>query len=296
MNPVPRTVLVTGAPGLIGQATVRYLADRGATVRALGRTADEIAAAAPGWSDAVVPLVGDARDADVVADALAGCDAVVHLAAIPHPSLGSAREVFTNNVDATFTVLAAAADAGVRRAVIASSIHAYGGALNPAAPAPAYFPLDEDLPTDIGDAYSLSKQVDELAARMTARAWGLSVVALRFPLVKTREELSRIAAEVARDPAPMMATGWAYLQLDDAAEAVAVALVTPVTGAHVVGLSASDTLVAIPTADLLAAHAPEVPLRRPVTGYQSLVDTSRAQALLGLAPGRSIHPRRDGRP
>ena len=261
-------VLVTGAAGLIGAATVRHL------------TAADVA---------VVELVGDATDEHGVGAAVQGCDAVVHLAALAHPSMGTPREVFTNNVVATFTVLAAAHEHGARRVVLASSINASGVPMNPHGPLPAYFPLDEDLPVDIADAYSLSKQVDEHSAAMAARAWGLDVVALRFPLVRARAELAEIAAEVAADPAGAMRTGWSYLLVADAARAVHAALVAPVTGAHVVGLSAADTLLAVPTRTLLDTYAPTVHRRRTFTGTEPLVDTTRARQLLGFEPHESLH-------
>ncbi|MFL6122674.1 NAD-dependent epimerase/dehydratase family protein [Actinophytocola sp.] len=262
-------VLVTGAAGTIGGAVMRDLAARGV---------------------AVTELPGDATDERGVGAAVEGCAAVVHLAALAHPSLGTPRAVFTNNVVATFTVLAAAAEHGARRVVLASSVNASGIPMNPHGPLPAYFPLDEDLPIDIADAYSLSKQVDEHAAAMAARAWGLDVVALRFPLVKPRAELLEIAAEVAKDPAGAMRTGWSYLTVDDAARAVHAALVAPVTGAHVVGLAAADTLLAVPTQSLVDTYAPDVPCRRSFAGTEPLIDTTRARELLGFEPRESIHP------
>jgi nucleoside-diphosphate-sugar epimerase len=280
----PRRILVTGAGGTIGRRVVEQLLGAGSDVIAL--TVDD-AYRAPEPADTVI---ADAADEEAVSATLRGCDAVVHLAALAHPSLGSPREVFTNNVVSTFTVLCAAAALGIRRAVIASSINAYGVPFNPHAPLPAYFPLDERLPVDIADAYSLSKRVDEQSAMMAARAWAIDVVAFRFPLVKEADELLAVAADVARAPETMMRTGWAYLTVQDAARAVDAALRAPVHGAHVVGLSAVDTLLARPTEELLDGYAAGVPRRRRFSGRAALIDTGRARDLLGLAPGRSIHP------
>lgn len=281
--PELRRVLVTGAAGIIGRAVVAELDARGTQVVAMSSTAPA------DWRTTARVVIADAADERALDDALTGCDAVVHLAALAHPSLGTPVEVFTNNVDATFTVLARAAAGGVQRAVIASSINAFGVPMNPHGPLPAYFPLDEELPGDVADAYSLSKRVDELSAAMAARTWGIDVVALRFPLVKADAELRHIAAEVAEDPVTMMRTGWSYLRLADAATAIIAALTAPVTGAHVVGLSAHDNLLWRPSADLVATYAPGVEVRRPLRGTESLIDTARAQRLLGLLPGSSIH-------
>ncbi|GAA5185274.1 NAD(P)-dependent oxidoreductase [Rugosimonospora acidiphila] len=279
----PYRVLVTGASGTIGRRTVDTLVEAG-----IGVTA--VSVDGPGdWPAPVRGLRIDATDEAAMAEAMDGCEAIVHLAALAHPSLGTPLRVFTNNVVSTFTVLTLAAQGGIGRAVIASSINASGINLNPHAPAPAYFPLDEDLPADIADAYSLSKRVDELSAAMVARTWGLDVVALRFPLVKSPEELRSIGAETAQDPASMMRTGWAYLTVDDAARAVLCALRAPLPGAHVIGVSAADTLLDLPSEDLLDRYAPGVARRRRFADREALIDTTRARTLLGFEPAQSVH-------
>lgn len=277
-----RRVLVTGADGSIGRAAVTGLREAGYDVTGLSLRYDHA-------STADRPLIGDARSTVDVAAALDGVDAVVHLAAIPHPSLGTPEEVFENNVAATFNVLSQAGQRGIGRVVIASSINAFGVPMNVNPVVPAYYPLDEEVHVDISDAYSLSKSVDEQSARMAWRRWGINVIALRFPLVKTREQLQRFAANAERDPSTMAREGWAYLDLRDGVRAVIAALESPATGAHVVGLAADDILIDRPTDELLREYAPTVPVRRPVAGRDALVDTSRARELLGFTPQYSIH-------
>lgn len=277
-----KRVLVTGADGSIGRAAVDGLHAAGYDVTGLSLRYDHS-------STADRALIGDARSAGDVAAALDGVDAVLHLAAIPHPSLGTPEEVFENNVAATFNVLAQAGQAGVGRAVIASSINAFGVPMNVNDVEPAYYPLDEEVEADIADAYSLSKSVDEQSARMAWRRWGTNVIALRFPLVKSREELFRFRTMVERDPSGMAREGWAYLDLRDGIRAVVAALESPAAGAHVVGLAADDILIDRPTDELLREYAPNVPLRRPVQGRAGLVDTTRARELLGFVPQYSIH-------
>jgi nucleoside-diphosphate-sugar epimerase len=281
----PRRVLVTGAAGGIGHETVRDLVAHGSAVTAL-----DIAGTLPPEADRHVH--GDAGDPTVVGAALADVDAVVHLAAIPHPSLGTPEHVYRTNVTATFTVLATAGEAGVRRAVIASSINASGIPFNPHDIAPAYYPIDEDLPVDIADAYSLSKNADERTAAMAHRTWGIDVVALRFPLTKDEPTLREVAAVTARDPAHTVREGWSYLDVRDAARAIRLALVVELAGAHVVGLGAEDTLLDADTEVLLGRWAPGVPHRRPMPGRTAAVDVTRARELLGFTPRWSIH--RDG--
>ena len=173
--------------------------------------------------------------------------------------------------------------------MIASSINAFGVPMNHHDVMPAYFPIDEQIPTDIDDWYSLSKYSDELTAQMVARHWGMDVVALRFPLVDSVEGLRRTAERLKTDPAASRREGWSYLDLRDAAEAVHRALVGEWRGCHVVGLSAVDTLLDRPTAELLREHASMVALRSAPPGRSALIDTTKARQLFGFSPSHSVH-------
>ena len=280
-------VLVTGADGLIGRAVTDLLVRSGFGVTALSREF-----AAPSKADRIE--IGDARSAEVMSRAARDADGIVHLAAIPHPTLDTPREVFTSNVTSTFTVLAEAGERGIHRVVLASSINAFGVPMNHHDVMPAYFPIDEDIPTDIADAYSLSKLTGESAARMAHRLWGTTVVSLRFPFVGSRDTLVTRKPKIESNPGLLVREGWSYLDLRDAAGVVLAALTAPVDGAIVVGVAAQDPLVDGSTAELLDEFAPGVPIRRPIGARESLVDTTRARTLLGFTARHSVHhPDRD---
>lgn len=280
-TPDPRRVLVTGAGGRIGRAVCRELSRRRVAVTAVDVRAGEVEGA-----DRVVGL--DVTDQAALLDALGDADALVHLAAIPHPSLGTPFDVYRTNAVAAFAALSAAGEAGLSRIVLASSINASGVPFDPERSLPAWYPIDEDLPERIGDAYSLSKRSGELAARMAARLWDLDAVSLRFPLVAPLDDLERVAARDREDPAARVREGWSYLALEDAARAVHAALVAPVTGAVVVGLAAAETTLEQPTEVALGRWAPGVPLRRPLPGRSSAVDAGRARELLGFVPSIAL--------
>jgi nucleoside-diphosphate-sugar epimerase len=272
----PSRVLVTGAAGHFGRRLVAHLHELGiATTGLVLSTSDSSPA------DRVV--VGNATDPASVRAALTDVDAVVHLAAIPTPTLGSAPEVFGGNTLATFVVLDEAGRAGVRRAVIASSFSATGLPFSPVPAQPAYLPVDEELPSNVADPYALSKQVDELTAAMAWRAYGLSTVALRLPFLG--EPDGRLAArsdQVTAQPEAGVPDLWSYLDYRDAAVACVAALTVAPPGCHVVGLSAPLTLSPHPTEALLERYLPDVPRRTGFPGRASLVDTSRASELLGF--------------
>jgi nucleoside-diphosphate-sugar epimerase len=215
-------------------------------------------------------------------DALTDVDLVVHLAALAHPSAGTPYDVYTTNVVSTFNVLAQAGALGIKRAVVASSINAYGVPMNPHGVLPAYYPLDEQIPTDVADWYSLSKQNDENTARMVWRRWGMDVVSLRFPHVNSAEILLRQVDGFRADPAPGVREGWAYLDTRDAAYAIELGLTATLSGAHKFFVAAPTTNAPYETEALLDAFAPGVPRLRRFTGHEVPIDLTAVRTVLGF--------------
>jgi nucleoside-diphosphate-sugar epimerase len=278
-------VLVTGSAGRVGRPLVRELLVAGYDVTAAVDGRADTMGQLPAELDGARVSTGDACDQTAVARAVEGVDAVVHLAAIPHPSRGTAFEVFTNNVTATFAALTAAGEAGVSRVVIASSINATGIPFNRHRPTPAYFPLDSEMPVDHDDAYSLAKYCDEASLRMACRHWGMTGFALRLPLMTTDETIGETMASAARDPGAGVREGWSYLDVRDGARAFRLAVEARVEGAHVVMVASGTTLLDEPTELLLARHAPGVPVRRPIPGRSVPIDLEPARRLLGFSAG-----------
>ncbi|BCJ39391.1 NAD-dependent epimerase [Actinoplanes ianthinogenes] len=268
-------VLVTGAAGLVGRAVLDLLAARGRPVTAL--VLDPVTDLP---ADRVV--TGDARDPQVVAEALRDVDAVIHLAAIPHPDADPAEEVFGRNSLATFTVLDHAGRAGIRRAAIASSYAICG---LPFARRPLrmpYLPIDARLPLQITDPYALSKRADEATAEMVALRYGTDVVALRLPFIgdpagRLRETAERFAA----DPGSGAPDVWSYLDTRDAARALVAALEPASPGCHVLYVAAPRILAPQPTEWLLDRFHPGVP-RPHFPGRTVPIDLEPARELLGF--------------
>ncbi|MEE6257757.1 NAD-dependent epimerase/dehydratase family protein [Plantactinospora sonchi] len=280
----PTRVLVTGADGTVGRPTVETLVDHGIAVTALSRSWS-----APTPADRV--FTGDAADEVLVRDALSDVDAVVHLAATAHPDLDTPRAVFVGNTSATFTVLSCAGEAGIRRAVIASSINAFGIPMNRHDVMPAYYPLDEASPVAHDDAYSLSKWVDERIGAFACSRWDMTVVALRFPLVRElaalRDTVRRMIA-IPGEQARLAREGWAYLEMADAVDAILRGLTQPISGMHTLLVAAADTILDQSTEDLLDRYAAHVERRQRFDGRRAPIDTSAARRVLGWAPAVSL--------
>jgi nucleoside-diphosphate-sugar epimerase len=168
-------VLVTGATGFVGRALVRRLLADGREVRAAVRLG---ATALP--REVKTALVGDiGPDTDWRA-ALAGVDAVVHLAArahIVHDSSPDAHALYRAvNTLGTLRLAEAAATAGVRRFVFLSSVRVHGERSTGA-------PFTESSPLAATDPYGRSKAEAERGLAALAAAGGLEPVILRPPLV-----------------------------------------------------------------------------------------------------------------
>ncbi len=147
------TVAVTGPTGEIGQAVVTALERSREVGRVLGMARRAFDPARRGWKK-VSYRRGDVLDEGAVADLVKDADVVVHLAFI---IMGSSRESSTVNLSGSRNVFQAAALAGVKRLVYASSVAAYGfHRENPQ-------PLTEEVPArgTAGHYYSAQKAAVE---------------------------------------------------------------------------------------------------------------------------------------
>ncbi len=116
-------VMVTGGTGFIGSHTARALHAAGHRVRLLVRDREKLRRV---YAEAgFVPddlVVGDAADEGSVAQALRGCDAVLHAAALVDLRRKMARRVLETNAAAVACVVAGAAKRGLPRIVYVSSM------------------------------------------------------------------------------------------------------------------------------------------------------------------------------
>jgi dihydroflavonol-4-reductase len=117
-------VLVTGAAGFIGSHVTRLAVEAGHEVRALHLPGEDLRNLA-GLDCEKFP--GDVTDGEAMRRATRGRDQVFHLAAIYALWTRNPRRLWQVNVDGTRTVLEAARENGVRRAVVTSSIARFGG-------------------------------------------------------------------------------------------------------------------------------------------------------------------------
>nr|ART40114.1 K151 [uncultured bacterium] len=265
-------IVVTGGSGQFGRQVIRDLAAHGHGVLSLDRTAHPDGFR-PSW-------VVDVTQPGDLYQAMRGADALVHLAAIPAPRLAPDTTTFNNNVAAAYNALKAAADTGVKRVVVASSIAAYGYIYAPSLIAPDYLPLDEAHPCRPVDPYGLSKVVGETIAESFARG-GMTIVSLRFPGIYFDPKF-QLLAERMKDPRGRAPGCWTYIDARDAAAACRLALTADLTGHTVFNVAAPNSNMRQPTDELIRQFFPHVKTKPGLTGNWSGMDSTKAQRGLGF--------------
>lgn len=216
-------VLITGGAGFIGSHLSDHLLARGYDVRIFDSLLPQVHAGGrkPDYLNPDAEFVkGDVRDRDAVRDALAGVDAVVHLAARVGvgQSMYAIDDYASANTLGTATVLQCLIDRPVERLVVASSMSIYGEGLyrttegrletagrrsmddirqgrwepvaedgSPLLPVPT----PESKPPDLASVYALSKFDQERLSLLVGSAYGVPTIALRFfNVYGTRQALS----------------------------------------------------------------------------------------------------------
>ena len=121
----------------------------------------------------IYPNGGDVRDVDTLSDAMQGCDAVIHLAAmwLLHCK-DFPRTAFHVNIEGTFNVLEACVKNKIKRLVYSSSASVYGDAFE--------VPMTELHPFNNKNFYGATKIAGEAMCRAYHDRYGLSYVGLRY--------------------------------------------------------------------------------------------------------------------
>ena len=196
---------ITGANGFVGRATLAAVRQAGHDVAAMLRRPDAMAGA--DFEVRAIDAIGPNTD---WGGRLAGLDAVIHLAARVHVMTDRAADPLAEfravNRAGTLRLAEAAAAAGVKRFVFASSIKVNGEA-TPWSPAGGGHPFRADDPAAPQDPYGISKWEAEQALAALAAQGVIEVVVVRPPLVYGRGaggNIARLAGLVRRGiPLPL---------------------------------------------------------------------------------------------
>ncbi|MFK8332737.1 NAD-dependent epimerase/dehydratase family protein [Pseudomonas sp. BJa5] len=168
-------ILITGGAGFIGSHLSDALLEKGYAVRIL----DDLSTGKPGNLQIDNPrlelIEGDVADADLVLRAAAGCQAVVHLAAVAsvQASVDDPVKTHQSNFIGTLNVCEALRINGIKRVLFASSAAVYGNNGEGLA-------IDEDTPKAPLTPYAVDKLAGEQYLDFYRRQHGLEPVVFRF--------------------------------------------------------------------------------------------------------------------
>ena len=263
-------IAVTGSSGSVGKAIVKLALEQGHEVLCIDRVNAE--------SQLAPFLQVDLSDYDETLKAFHGCDAVIHMAAIPAPGRHPDHVVHNNNVVSSYNVLRAAAKLGITHVCQASSVNATGLAYS-RWPRFDYFPLDEEHPTYNEDPYSLSKWICEEQGNSFARRYeGMVIASMRFHWVVPDRAFAAQSKWYGQTQA--VKNLWAYVTHDAAARACLLSLIADLKGHEVFYIAAPNTVSDIPSLELKKEFFPAVPVRGDLSGHKSFFNSSKAERLL----------------
>ncbi len=167
-------ILVTGGAGFIGSHLVRALLERGDDVNVIDDLSTDLEHRLTAIEGRATVVRGDIRDEATLDQVMAGCDAVLHQAAIPSVARSVRDPVLSDAVNAggTIQVMRSAARAGVRRVVAAGSSSVYG--------ASPEMPRRESQTPDPRSPYAVSKLAMEGYVHALGSLAGIETVVLRY--------------------------------------------------------------------------------------------------------------------
>ena len=266
-------IAVTGGSGHTGRAVVKHLILHGYNVRIIDKN--------PPIENDIPYTLCDLQEFGQAIGCLGGCEAVVHLAAIPRPIYHPSHIVFRTNVIATYNVFEAAAVLGIRRVIYASSISVTGYPFYERFFEPKYLPIDEDHPSAPQDAYAISKHLGEEIAKAFVRRTGMTAISLRLPWVHTPETFRSDISPHHEDPLFGASNLWSYVDVRDAAQAFQLSLESAPGGYDNFYISAPDTFMEVDSVDLAKDFYPHSAIRPTLSGNISLISSDKASQYLG---------------
>lgn len=268
-----KSVLVTGAAGLLGSYVAQAFRDAGYRV-----VATDIAA-----RDGADVIAADLMQLDRAVALIRDVDHVVHIASLPRPVGYRTQDVHATNTTLMFNVVEAMERNGINSLLYASSFSVLGLPFGARPVVPDYFPLDSAHATRALDIYALTKLMGETAVDYWVARTGGRGVSLRMPWIQYEGTFSRDVLP-RRDTSDARLDLWAYIDARDAARAFVLAAQAGLSGHHRYFISAADTYSERETAALLDEYYPGVPLKEPLDGFSSLISNREAEALTGFRP------------
>ena len=288
--------LVTGGAGFIGSNICKKLVSQGCFVRVIDNLLTGKKDNLSAISDRIEFIEADMGDEKIVRSAMKGIDVCLHQGALPSVprSIDDPAATHKHCVDATFTLLLAARDVGIKRFVYASSSSAYGDTPT--------LPKVETMPTSPLSPYAVGKLVGEYYCSVFYKVFGLETISLRYfnvfgphqdPASQYAAAIPAFVTAILRDEPPTIygdgEQSRDFTYIDNVVEANLLAARAERTAGEVINIACGeivtvnkiiDMINGLVGRDIKPIYAPS----RPGDVKHSLADISLAQKTIGFKP------------
>ena len=288
--------LVTGGAGFIGSNICKKLISQGCSVRVVDNLLTGKKSNLADVIDRIEFIEADMGDSQVARRAMKDIDVVLHEGALPSVPLSVDDPAATHRhcVDATFTLLLAARDAGVKRFVYAASSSAYGDTPT--------LPKVETMPPSPLSPYAAAKLVGEYYCSVFYEVFGLETISLRYfnvfgpnqdPTSQYAAAIPAFVTAILKDEPPTIygdgEQSRDFTYIDNVVEANLLAARAKQTRGEVINIACGQAVTVNAIIDMINQMVgkkvkPKYTDPRPGDVKHSLADITAAEDLIGFKP------------
>jgi nucleoside-diphosphate-sugar epimerase len=288
--------LVTGGAGFIGSNICGKLVSQGCFVRVIDNLLTGKRSNLADIADKIEFIEADMGDERIAHSAMKDIDVVLHQGALPSVprSIDDPAATHKHCVDATFTLLLAARDAGIKRFVYASSSSAYGDTPT--------LPKVETMQPQPLSPYAVGKLVGEHYCSVFSKVFGLETISLRYfnvfgpyqdPTSQYAAAIPAFVTAILKDEPPTVfgdgQQSRDFTYVDNIVEANLLAARAEHTAGEVINVACGEAVTVNATIDMINELVgkdirPIYDAPRPGDVKHSLADISLAQDLIGYEP------------
>jgi len=292
--------LVTGGAGFIGSNICSRLVSQGCFVRVIDNLLTGKKSNLADIIDSIDFIEADMGNEDAARSAMKNIDVVLHQGALPSVprSVDDPAATHRHCVDATFTLLLAARDAGIKRFVYAASSSAYGDTPT--------LPKIESMPADPLSPYAAAKLVGEYYASVFYKVFGLQTISLRYfnvfgphqdPTSQYAAAIPAFVTAILKDQPPTIygdgQQSRDFTYVDNVVQANLLAARAKHTAGEVVNIACGQAVTVNEIIDMIneivgKSVKPTYTDPRPGDVKHSLADISLAENLIGYKPAVSF--------
>jgi len=288
--------LVTGGAGFIGSNICRALASQGSFVRVVDNLLTGRMSNLADIIDKIEFIEADMGQREVALAAMKDIDVVLHQGALPSVprSIDDPAASHRHCVDATFTLLLAARDSGIKRFVYAASSSAYGDTPT--------LPKIETMKAMPLSPYAVGKLVGEHYCSVFYKVFGLQTISLRYfnvfgpfqdPTSQYAAAIPAFVTAILNDQSPTIygdgEQSRDFTYIDNVVHANLLAAKAERTAGEVVNIACGEAVTVNAIIDIINASVgknvkPTYTDSRPGDVKHSLADITLAEKTIGFKP------------